>query len=363
MEPPLRKIIHLDMDAFYASVEQRDRPELRGLPIVVGGPPDSRSVVCTASYEARRFGIHSAMPCSRAFRLCPQAVFVAPRFDAYKEASRAIHRIFSDYTDAIEPLSLDEAFLDVTENVAHGGLATPIAREIRTRIRQELSLTGSAGVSYCKFLAKVASDMRKPDGLAVIHPDAARAAIDVLPAGRFFSVGPVTERRLLEAGLATGRDIRQAGADALERLLGRHGRFLHDLSLGIDPRPVEARREARSVGAEDTFHRDTTDIAWMRGFLETLATKVCDRLAERNLEGRTVTLKVKFHDFRQVTRSRTSEIPFCTADDLLAAALDLLCETDAGSVPVRLLGIQVSHFEGTRTSPPDRWEQLELPLS
>jgi len=351
------------MDAFYAAVEQRDHPEWRGKPVVVGGPPDSRSVVCTASYEARKFGVRSALPCSQAQRLCPQAIFVHPRFEAYKEASRHLHRIFSDYTDAIEPLSLDEAFLDVTDNTSSGGLATPIAREIRQRIRQELSLTGSAGVSYCKFLAKVASDMRKPDGLTVIPPEKALAIIDDLPVGRFFSVGPVTERRLLDAGWKTGRDLRLAGLDRLTTYMGRQGRFLHQLSCGIDERRVEARRESKSVGAEDTFQRDTTDIAWMRGFLATLADKVSDRLGHKSLEGRTVTLKVKFHDFRQVTRSRTLDEPVSNGEAILANALDLLCETEAGTVPVRLLGIQVSQFGDHETpNEPGQWEQLELPL-
>ena len=350
------------MDAFYAAVEQRDRPELRGRPVVVGGPPDSRAVVCTASYEARKFGIRSAIPCSQAFRLCPEAVFVAPRFEVYKEVSRQIHRIFRDYTDLIEPLSLDEAFLDVTAGTAFGGLATPVAKEIRRRIRQELSLTGSAGVSYCKFLAKVASDLRKPDGLTVVPPERAREVIDALPVGRFFSVGPVTEKRLKDAGIATGMDLRLAGRERMLQVMGRQGGFLHDLSLGIDHRPVEPRRASKSVAAEDTFPRDTTDLAWMRGYLATLARKVGERLAAKALEGRTVTLKVKFHDFRQVTRSRTLDEPLADGESILAQALDLLCETEAGRVPVRLLGIQVSHFEGSDPSEAGRWEQLELPL-
>jgi DNA polymerase-4 len=351
------------MDAFYASVEQRDHPEWRGKPLVVGGSPDSRSVVCTASYEARKFGIRSAIPCSQALRLCPTAIFVPPRFEAYKEASRHLHRIFSDYTETIEPLSLDEAFLDVTDNASNGGLATPIAKEIRQRIRQELSLTGSAGVSYCKFLAKVASDMRKPDGLTVIPPEKAQDIIDALPVGRFFSVGPVTEKRLLEAGWKTGRDLRLAGGDRLGSLLGRQGLFLYDLSRGIDERRVESRRESKSVGAEDTFQRDTTDIAWMRGFLATLSEKVADRLASKSLEGRTVTLKVKFHDFRQVTRSRTLDEPVSNGEAILETALDLLCETEAGRIPVRLLGIQLSQFgEPEIPEEPQRWVQLELPL-
>lgn len=360
----VRKIIHLDMDAFYAAVEQRDDPTLRGKPLVVGGPPDSRSVVCTASYEARRFGIKSAMPCSQALRLCPHALFVAPRFDAYKDVSRHLHRIFADYTDTIEPLSLDEAFLDVTDNLSSGGLATPIAREIRARINHELSLTGSAGVSYCKFLAKVASDLRKPDGLTVISPQRAQDFIDPLPVGRFFTVGPVTEKKLLASGWKTGLDLRTAGPDKLLLALGRQGRFLWELSCGIDHRVVQSRRESKSVGAEDTFQQDTTDLAWMRGFLATLSEKVSDRLAQKSLDGRTVTLKVKFHDFRQITRSRTLDEPVSSSEIILAVALDLLCECEAGAVPVRLLGIQVSQFGDLNSSNDnDEWEQLELPLT
>lgn len=355
----VRKIVHVDMDAFYAAVEQRDRPELRGRPVVVGGPPDSRAVVCTASYEARRFGVRSAMPCSRAHRLCPQAIFVAPRFSAYSEASRALHAILRDYTDAIEPLSLDEAFLDVTENKIGSPLAVPIAREIRRRVREELRLTVSAGVSYCKFLAKIASDLDKPDGLSVILPEKAQAFIDGLEVSRFFSVGPATRKRLESIGVRTGLDLRDAGPERLERLLGRHGLFLHGLSTGVDDRPVVAGRPRKSVGAEDTFQTDTTDILWMRRFLSTLAAKVADRMGDAG--GRTVTLKVKYHDFRQVTRSRTLPAPISDGESLLRLAEELMAETQAGSVPVRLLGLQVSQFENADRRPMP-WEQLELPL-
>ena len=355
----VRKIVHVDMDAFYSAVEQRDRPELRGLPVVVGGPPDSRAVVCTASYEARRYGVHSAMPCSQAHRLCPQAIFVAPRFSAYSEASRTFHDILRDYTDAIEPLSLDEAFLDVTENKRGAPLATPLAMEIRERVRTELHLTVSAGVSYCKFLAKIASDLRKPDGLSVIPPEKAPAFIDGLAVSKFFSVGPATRKRLEGIGVRTGLDLRKAGLARLERLLGKQGAFLHGLSLGIDDRPVVAGRSRKSVGAEDTFRTDTTDILWMRRFLSTLAAKVADRLGGTG--GRTVTLKVKYHDFRQVTRSRTLPAPVSEGEELLRLAEELMSETQAGSVPVRLLGLQVSQFEAADRSPTP-WEQLELPL-
>ena len=355
----VRKIVHVDMDAFYAAVEQRDRPELRGRPVVVGGPPDSRSVVCTASYEARAFGVHSAMPSSQAHRLCPQAVFVALRFSAYSEASRALHAILRDYTDVIEPLSLDEAFLDVTENKIGSPHATPIAVEIRRRVREELELTVSAGVSYCKFLAKIASDLRKPDGLSVILPEKAQEFIDGLAVSRFFSVGPATQKRLEAMGIRTGLDLRNAGSARMEKLLGRQGLFLHGLSTGIDPRPVVAGRSRKSVGAEDTFQTDTTDILWMRRFLSTLAAKVADRLGGKG--GRTVTFKVKFHDFRQVTRSRTLPTPISDGESLLRLAEELMAETQAGSVPVRLLGLQVSQFDDLEQGPM-AWEQLELPL-
>lgn len=358
----LRKIVHLDMDAFYAAVEQRDRPELRGRPVVVGGPPQSRGVVCTASYEARKFGVRSAMPCSQAARLCPQAVFVAPRFEAYKEVSGQLHRIFSDYTDSIEPLSLDEAYLDVTENKRSWEHATPIAREIRERIRSQLHLTGSAGVSYCKFLAKVASDMKKPDGLTVIRPEQARAVIDGLSVGQFFGVGPVTERKLREAGIATGADLHAFGEERLANLLGRMGGFLWRLSDGRDDREVESQRERKSVGAEDTFARDQMELGVLRDFLGGLAQKVMERLDRAGLRGRTVTLKVKFGDFHQVTRSRTLPEPVHEVEFLAEVARELLSDTQAGQTPVRLLGIQVSLFGQEDPLPAGTWEQLELPL-
>jgi len=350
------------MDAFYAAVEQRDRPELRGVPLVVGGPPQSRGVVCTASYEARRFGIRSAMPCSQAARLCPEAVFVAPRFEAYKEVSAHLHGIFRDYTDIIEPLSLDEAYLDVTTNKKGIDLATPIAEEIRARIRTELHLTGSAGVSYCKFLAKIASDMRKPDGLTVVRPERARSVIDSLPVGRFFGVGPVTEKRLGEAGLRTGADLHAYGEANLSRLMGRTGAFLWRLSDGQDDRPVESERERKSIGVEDTFERDEADILVLRRFLRDLAGRVAERLGRAGLQGRTVTLKVKFADFRQVTRSRTFDDPLDDRDALERTAIELLADTEAGARPVRLLGIQASQFGSDDRLADGIWEQLVLPL-
>lgn len=350
------------MDAFYAAVEQRDFPELRGKPVVVGGPPNSRGVVCTASYEARTFGVRSAMPCSQAFRLCPEAIFVAPRFEAYKEVSAHLHGLFREFTDQIEPLSLDEAYLDVTENKRGWEHATPIAQELRERIRGELSLTGSAGVSYCKFLAKIASDARKPDGLTIVRPSQARALIDALPVGRFHGVGPVTERRLHEHTLRTGSDIHRFGETNMGRVLGRMGAFLWRLSDGQDDRPVEAERERKSVGAEDTFEKDEADVLVLRRFLRDLAGKVAERLARAGLQGRTVTVKVKFSDFRQVTRSRTLDEAVDARETLERLAMDLLSDTDAGARPVRLLGIQVSQFGADANTPDGVWEQLELPF-
>lgn len=362
MDTAHRKIVHLDMDAFYAAVEQRDNPSLRGKPVVVGGAPNSRGVVCTASYEARKFGVRSAMPCSQAARLCPQAVFVVPRFDAYKDVSRSLHQIFSDYTDRIEPLSLDEAFLDVTENKRAMEHATPIAREIRARIRSELHLTGSAGVSYCKFLAKVASDLRKPDGLTVIRPEQARAVIDGLPVGSFFGVGPVTEKRLREVGIATGADLHAFGEEGLSRILGRMGSFLWKLSDGRDDREVESDRERKSVGAEDTFARDETSFHVLQELLRGLSVKVSDRLTRAGLQGRTITVKVKFGDFHQVTRSRTVLASLDDAESIQQIAVDLLSDTQAGESPVRLLGIQVSQFGQEEARTAGIWEQLVLPL-
>lgn len=349
------------MDAFYAAVEQRDNPALRGRPVVVGGPPNSRAVVCTASYEARKFGVRSAMPCSQAARLCPEAIFVHPRFEAYKEVSSQLHGFFHEYTDRIEPLSLDEAYLDVTENKAGIEHATPIAERIRERIRTELHLTGSAGVSYCKFLAKIASDLKKPDGLTIIRPERARAVIDSLPVGRFHGVGPVTEKRLRDAGIVTGADLHRTGPDKMSMLLGRTGAFLWRLSDGVDDRPVESDRERKSVGVEDTFDRDVADILVLRAFLRELAGRVSERLGRAGLQGRTVTVKVKFADFRQITRSRTLDEPIDDAATLERVGAELLADTGVGMLPVRLLGLQTSHF-GDRDRDEGFWEQLELPL-
>ena len=323
----LRKIIHVDMDAFYASVEIRDNPSLRGKPVVVGGMPNSRGVVCTCSYAARKFGIHSAMPASKAYRLCPHAVFLAPRFEVYHEVSRQIRAIFLDYTDLVEPLSLDEAYLDVTCNKSGIPYATRTAREIRRRIFEETGgLTASAGVSFNKFFAKVASDMHKPNGLTVIPPSHAEKFLETLPIGKFYGVGQVTKKHFLEIGVKTGGDLRKLSLQRLIRLFGKTGEFYYEIARGIDHRQVEPKRERKSLGTEITFERDTKDLTEMAPVLRRQAQEISEDLKKRGLTGKTVTLKVKYFDFRSITRSRTldqytddQELIFSIAHELLLA--------------------------------------------
>jgi len=356
----IRKIIHVDMDAFYASVEQRDRPELRGRPVIVGGDPHGRGVVAACSYEARRFGIHSAMPGRTALRRCPQAVFVRPRFDAYKAVSVEIRGIFREYTDLVEPLSLDEAFLDVTENKPGIPYATRVAREIRTRIRQSTGLTASAGVSFNKFLAKVASDENKPDGLTVIPPELADDFIARLPIRKFFGVGRVTEQKMAALGIHTGADLRRLTRGDLIRLFGKAGAYFHDIASGTDPRPVEPHRERKSIGRECTLIEDIADRPRMLAVLSEIADELAADIARHNVCGVTLTLKVKYEDFQVVTRSLTTQNPFRSAADLTAPLPGLLNATQAGSRKVRLLGLGVSHFE--RPGRPGALIQLPLPL-
>jgi DNA polymerase-4 len=346
------------MDAFYAAVEQRDDPSLRGVPLVVGGPPDSRAVVCTASYEARKFGIRSAMPCSQARRLCPHAVFVAPRFPAYVEVSQRLRALFREYTELVEPLSLDEAYLEIVDNRRGLPSVTAIAQEIRARIRAETGLTASAGVSFNKFLAKCASDRNKPDGLTVIRPEDAAAFLAPLPIGTFFGVGKATQARFEKLGIRTGGDLLGWSEPLLSRHFGpRAARHFWRLARGIDERPVQPFRPRHSLGSEDTFARDTLDLAWMREHLVRLCRQVAEEARAKGFEGRTAVLKVKYGDFRQVTRSRTLPVPVVDGDTLAQAILPLLELTEAGRVPVRLLGVTIArghaHHEGL---------QLELPL-
>lgn len=341
----IRKIIHVDMDAFYASVEIRDNPALRGKPVVVGGLPGTRGVVCTCSYEARRFGIHSAMGINTAFRLCPGAVFLQPRREVYAEVSRRIRRIFSDYTDLVEPMSLDEAYLDVSENKRGIPYATRIAREIRSRIRKETDgLTASAGVSFNKFFAKIASDYRKPDGLTVILPEMASAFLDTLPIGKFYGVGKVTEKQFLKMGIRNGSDLKKLTRITLHELFGKNGDFYYEIARGIDHREVCAKYERKSLGTEETFEYDVDDTVFLYETLCRQAGEVATELKKRRLSGKTVTLKIKFFDFKTITRSRS--LDFFTNDAELIAGIcgELLQNSEAGKRKVRLIGVTVSHF-------------------
>lgn len=342
----MRKIIHIDMDAFYASVEQRDFPAYRGKPLVVGGPPTGRGVVATASYEARRYGIHSAMPCSRAFKLCPHALFVAPRFDAYKAVSARIRQIFSRYTDMIEPLSLDEAYLDVTIDKQGIGSAIDIAKRVKDAIRNELQLTASAGVSINKFVAKIASDMDKPDGLTFIGPSRVERFMEQLPVEKFFGVGKVTAAKMRQLQLFTGADLKRLSEADLVRLFGKSGRFYYRIVRGIDDRTVQPHRELKSLAVEDTFSKDLDRLDVMEDELGKITAKLTNRLKTRNLKGRTFTLKVRFADFRLLTRSQSLSYYTDGFEDIIGLASQSLRTVVAEDpMPIRLLGVSASNFD------------------
>jgi DNA polymerase-4 len=339
-----RKIIHIDMDAFYASVEQRDHPELRGRPVAVGSPRE-RGVVAAASYEARAFGVRSAMPSVTALRRCPSLVFAPPRFDVYREVSRGIRAIFLDYTPLVEPLSLDEAYLDVTENLKGIASATRIAEEIRARIRETTRLTASAGVSYNKFLAKLASDHRKPDGLFVVTPQMGPAFVADLPVGRFHGVGPATEKRMKTLGIETGRDLRARTLPFLQAQFGKAGRYYYWIARGVDERPVRCDRIRKSIGAEVTFARDLFAFDEARDALAPIVARVWSHCASARISGRTVTLKVKYADFRQITRRSTFAAPIASPAELETAALALARQLFPSPAGVRLLGVTLSALD------------------
>lgn len=361
--PIQRKIIHIDMDAFYASVEQRDHPEYRGKPIVVGGSPEGRGgVVATASYEARKYGIRSAMPAKQARQLCPHALFVYPRFDVYKQVSAHIREIFSRYTDLIEPLSLDEAYLDVTTDKQGIGSAIEIAQAIRQAIKDELQLTASAGVSVNKFVAKVASDMNKPDGLTFIGPSSVAAFVEALPVGKFYGVGKATESRMKTLGMYTGADIRKRTEEELVRHFGKAGHFYYRIVRGIDDREVRPHREIKSLGAEDTFPYDLTTMEEMREELEKITKILVERLARKSLKGRTITLKVKYSDFRQITRNRSFPHPVADAATIQETAVQLLVATGIEEVRIRLLGISLSNFGELAAMPEAAGQSMQLRL-
>lgn len=342
--PQDRTIIHIDMDAFYAAIEQRDHPELRGRAVIVGGPPDRRGVVASCSYEARQFGIHSAMPSRTAFRLCPQAVFLPARFEVYRAVSTHIMQIFHTFTDLVEPLSLDEAYLDVTHRTHTWEEAAMLAQTIKQQIRKRTQLTGSAGVSFNKFLAKLASDAHKPDGLTVISPEQAPAFLDALPIDRFFGVGKVTAAKLRELGIANGADLKRLGQERLHVLFGKQGSQLSHFVRGEDDRPVEPTRERKSVGKEVTFERDLVDRERMVEVLEHLAKQVEHRLVDLDLAGRTLTLKVRWIDFQLNTRSVSHSQGFQDAQGMMPVLRTLLTGLDSGNRPVRLLGVSVSNL-------------------
>ncbi len=357
--PEPRKIIHVDMDAFYASVEQRDHPEFRGRPVIVGGDPDGRGVVAACSYEARAFGVRSAMSTTKAKRLCPNAIFVHPRFSAYEEASQKIREIFHEVTDLVEPLSLDEAYLDVTENKWNEALAGKIAIRIKREIKQRLNLTASAGVASTMFLAKVASDYRKPDGLTIIPPEEALDFIAPLPVSKIWGVGPATEAALLRIGVRTAGDLRALSEASVQAALGKNGLFLHRLAHGIDDRRVDPNWERKSYGAERTFEKDMTSITTLESEIRDLCVEISDALLEEDLRARTITLKIRYGNFETITRSITLPRALDSAERIFQEAFKLLHEkTEAGIRPVRLAGISASHLVG-RDGPEQLW--LELP--
>jgi len=339
VDPPLRRIIHLDMDAFYASVEQRDDPALRGRPVAVGGAPGSRGVVAAASYEARAFGVRSAMPTARALRQCPDLVVVRPDFPRYREASQRVMAIMRQATPLVEPLSLDEAYLDVTENLWGEPLAMVVARRLKERIREELALTASAGVAPNKFLAKIASGWRKPDGLTVIAPARVEAFLQKLPVEALWGVGPVTARKLRAIGIERLVDVRAVDPAALAGAVGSLAGWLRQLAQGEDPRPVRPDRPRKSVSAETTFASDLDAPAAQAEAIRRLAEQVAASLAKRRLRARTVTIKVRYGDFTTVTRSHTEAAATADAGVIGSRALALLARTEAISRPVRLLGV------------------------
>jgi DNA polymerase-4 len=341
--PLVRKIIHIDMDAFYASVEQRDRPELAGKPVVVGSP-NKRGVICAASYEARTFGVRSAMPSTTAARKCPELIFVAPRFEVYRAVSRQIRAIFLQYTALVEPLSLDEAYLDVTANLRRLPSASDTAQEIRNRIFEWTGLTASAGISYNKFLAKLASDYKKPNGQYVVTPAMGPGFVEALAVGKFHGVGPVTAEKMNKLGIFTGADLKTRSLEFLVKQFGKAGPWYHAIARGEDDRPVEPDRPRKSSGSETTFSEDVSDPASLERALLTQASEVWDWCEKAQMFGASVTVKIKYADFRQVTRSRTLGHAVTQYEDLRAIALALTRSVYPLENGVRLVGVTVSHF-------------------
>ena len=347
---PIRRILHVDMDAFYASVEQRDDPSLRGRPVAVGGLPGGRGVVAAASYEARAFGVRSAMSMARAVRLCPALAIVRPDFSKYRAASNAVFSIFREVTPLVEPLSLDEAYLDVTENAWGEALATTVAKRLKARIRDETQLTASAGVAPNKFLAKVASGWKKPDGLTVISPERVEPFLQQLPVDALWGVGPVTAGKLRARGIERLVDVRTTDIQVLREAVGSLADWLRQLAAGIDDRPVTPHREVKSSGSENTFADDLTDREAIRAEIAEMAAHAATWLTRKTLFARTVTIKVRYSDFTTITRSHTAA-PTSAKDEIVTRALRLLDKTAAGVRPVRLLGVSVHNFANSEDLP------------
>lgn len=356
--PPGRKIIHVDMDAFYASVEQRDNPQLRGQPVAVGGSA-ARGVVAAASYEARAFGVHSAMPSVTAKRKCPHLIFVPPRFEVYRQVSQQIRAIFAEYTELIEPLSLDEAYLDVTENLKAMDIATEIALEIRAKIKSATGLNASAGISYNKFLAKMASDLNKPNGQAVITPKNGPGFVEALPVKKFHGVGPATAERMKRHGIETGHDLKSKSLQFLQQHFGKSGPYFYGIARGIDERQVKPNRVRKSVGAEDTFAQDIDVLETAQAELRPLAEKIWRYCEAHDITGKTVTVKIKYSDFTQATRSRTMPHGLLNIQMVLDIADTLLSSVYPFKRPVRLLGITLSSLSTEET---EHLPQLDLGL-
>jgi DNA polymerase IV len=348
----VRKIIHIDMDAFFASIEQRDRPELRGRPVAVGGRPDQRGVVAAASYEARRFGVRSAMSMAMAVRLCPDLEIVGTDFARYRDVSNQVFALFRDVTPLVEPLSLDEAYLDVTDNAWGEPLAVTIARRLKTAIRETTGLTASAGVAPNKFLAKIASGWKKPDGLTVIAPERVEAFLHTLPIDAVWGVGPVTAKKLRAIGVERLPDVRSVEPATLRAAVGSYAEWLVQLAHGTDERPVEPNRERKSVGTENTFTLDLTDRKEIEAEVADMAREDAEWLARKDLYARTVTIKVRYSDFTTVTRSHSRVPATQDADDIAARAVALLDRTAAGSRPVRLLGVSLHGLVEEPQAPP-----------
>lgn len=358
----MRKILHIDMDAFYASVEQRDNPALRGKPVAVGGDPTQRGVVAAASYEARTFGVRSAIPMSRAVRLCPSLIIVHPDFQKYRSVSQQVFAIFKEVTPLVEGLSLDEAYLDVTENSYHEPLGVNVARRIKEQIKAVTGLTASAGVAPNKFLAKIASGWRKPDGLTVVAPERIESFLQGLPVDALWGVGPVTAERLREHGIEKLIDVRAKSREELESIVGSLASWLIDLSHGRDDRPVEPNRPAKSAGSEETYAQDIESIDRVRDEIDQLARGVAEWLQKKSIKGRTVTIKVRYNDFTTITRSQSTPDYTNDADAIAVRAVKLLDKTEAGHRPVRLLGVSVHNFDRDAGRTDEERDDGRLPL-